>query len=680
MTFEKLHNILRNYLDDSRNKYSTHKIFKDLNTSSNHNIIKNEYNNLVNITENKQLLYHAYHKIKDIPKCSICKNLNIFKGFSLGYSKYCSKTCQIKYANISRNLKKREHSLYFDSSPDELKEFLKSKFPNPGLTDALKNSFSDTKWYDYIKKDGIVDLPQLIYMFINDIEIVPKCPVCKKETYFMNNKGFSKTCGKKCNTHLMWNTMPDVKKHNMLKKSKDSFIKTHGKGTLGNLKLQQKKKLNSLKKWGTTHYLKSAKGKTLYNKKIYEKYGVSNVMHDPEIAKKNDHATKSLKPYTLSNGEKIQVQGYNGITFDFLLNHYNRNEILHEYECNTFKYGNRLYRPDFEILNQSQIYEAKSWWWFYNTLTDNLLKMHAVLNHGYDFSFLVFNKDTTKDPIELSFVNYDQNIDNVIDILGLSNENILYTTDGFLLVDHSLCIRYVNNLEGYLDYTYTINFRNESNQYCKTLIIYEDQLKNNLPIIQSRLNSLLNNNAIIYGRKCIIKKVDSKTSKKFLDENHMQGNSHTSKYRYGLYYNHELVSIMTFGSLRKSLGQSSKDDEYELLRFCNKLNYNVVGGASKLLNYFIKESSPKSILSYADYSWSDGGVYEKLGFYKIGNTAPGYWYMIDDKREHRYKYTKQNLIKMGYDKDLTEKEIMESLNIPRFYDCGNLKYLRTFEY
>jgi len=53
---------------------------------------------------------------------------------------------------------------------------------------------------------------------------------------------------------------------------------------------------------------------------------------------------------------------------------------------------------------------------------------------------------------------------------------------------------------------------------------------------------------------------------------------------------------------------------------------------------------------------------------------------IDDKREHRYKYTKQNLIKMGYDKDLTEKEIMESLNIPRFYDCGNLKYLRTFEY
>lgn len=678
MNFNNIHKVLKNYIDNPKNKYATHKLFKDLNNFNTHTTIKKHYPKLDDITDNKQLLYHAYHKINKIPECSICGNIKIFKGFSLGYSEYCSKKCQIKYANINRNIKKESHSLYFKATSDELKNFLNLKFPKPGLTKSLKNAFDNIEWYNYIKKDGILDLYQLIYMFINDIEHTPKCPICNKDNYFINMRmGFSKTCSSKCNSHLTWDTMPDEKKNNMLKKSKDSFIKTHGKGTQGNKKLQEKKKLNSLRKWGTTHYLKSEKGKKIFNEKIYNKYGVYNVMHDPVIAEKNDHATKSLKSYTLTNNETIQVQGYNGIAFDFLLKHYDRNKILHEYECKTFNYDNRMYRPDFEIIGESQIYEVKSWWWFYKTLNDNLMKMYAVLKENYDFSFLIFKNNNTEYPIELSFNNYDNDIKDVIDILNLKKEKILYTTDGFLLIDHGLCIKYIKNLKGYKDYEYTINFRKESNQYCKTLIIYEDQFKNNLPIIKSRLNSILGKNKIIYARKCIIRKLNSKISKSFLNENHMQGST-VSKYNYGLYYNDELVSIMTFGDLRKSLGQLSKESEYELLRFCNKLNYNIVGGASKLLNHFIKKQTPKNIISYADYSWSDGGVYEKLGFNKIKNTTPGYWYIVNDKREHRYKYNKQNLVKMGYDINKTEKEIMTSLNIPIFYDCGNLKYLRTF--
>jgi len=679
MNFENLHIKLKDYINNPKNKYSTHKIFKDLNTYDVHNIIKNKYIELRDITDNKQLLYHLYYKINNIPKCYNCGNSNIFKSFSLGYSDYCCKSCQIKDVNKKRNIKKQNSSLYFDTTSDELKEFLKSRFPKPGLTNNLKNAFHNTKWYDYIKKDGIQDLYQLIYMFIHDINNVPKCNMCGKYNYFINiNSGFSKTCSRKCNSHLFWNTVPNAKRNNMLKKSKESFIKTHGKNTIGNQKLQEKKRLNALKKWGATHYLKSDKGKQIFQEKIYEKYGVNNVMHDPTICQKNDIATKSLKQYILKNGETIEVQGYNGIGFDFLLNVYERDSILHEYECKTFEYDNRKYRPDFEILNEFQIYEIKSWWWFYKTLNDNLLKMYAVLKNNYDFSFLVFKNSLTKVPIELYLNNNNDSINRVIDILNLNNEKILYTNDGFLLIDYGLCIKYINNLKGWDDYEYTINFRNESNTYCKTIVIYEDQFNDKLEIIKSRLNSFLNKNKIIYARKCIIKKLNAQTSKNFLNSNHMQCNSSGSKYNYGLYYNDELVSIMTFGSLRKSLGQSSKTSEYELLRFCNILNCTVIGGASKLLNYFIKEHSPKSIISYADYSWSDGNVYEKLGFHKIGNTIPGYWYMIDGKREHRYKYNKQNLIKMGYDKNMTEKEIMKSLNIPRFYDCGNLKYSRTF--
>jgi hypothetical protein len=45
--------------------------------------------------------------------------------------------------------------------------------------------------------------------------------------------------------------------------------------------------------------------------------------------------------------------------------------------------------------------------------------------------------------------------------------------------------------------------------------------------------------------------------------------------------------VMTFGKLRKSLGNNHEKDIYELLRFCNIKNVNVVGGASKILKYFI---------------------------------------------------------------------------------------------
>jgi len=73
-----------------------------------------------------------------------------------------------------------------------------------------------------------------------------------------------------------------------------------------------------------------------------------------------------------------------------------------------------------------------------------------------------------------------------------------------------------------------------------------------------------------YGRKCVIKEITSKEAKEFLNNNHIQGGIN-AKYNIGLYYNNELVSLMTFGSLRKNMGRKSIDGHYELLRFCNEL-------------------------------------------------------------------------------------------------------------
>lgn len=208
--------------------------------------------------------------------------------------------------------------------------------------------------------------------------------------------------------------------------------------------------------------------------------------------------------------------------------------------------------------------------------------------------------------------------------------------------------------------------------------IFEDEWQFKKEIAKSRLLSILGQNKYkIYARDCVIKPINSKISSDFINRNHLQGNVN-AKYRYGLYHNGELVSVMTFCGLRKNLGNKSADDEYELLRFCNKLNTSVIGGASKLLKCFIKEMKPKRIISYADKRWSNGDLYHKLGFTHIRDSKPNYFYVVNKRRENRFKYRKSELVKQGFDKDKSEHEIMRERGIPRIYDCGNMVFELKF--
>jgi hypothetical protein len=130
---------------------------------------------------------------------------------------------------------------------------------------------------------------------------------------------------------------------------------------------------------------------------------------------------------------------------------------------------------------------------------------------------------------------------------------------------------------------------------------------------------------------------------------------------------------MTFGKPR--LGVGTFGNHYELSRFCNKLNTSVVGGASRLLKHFITKHNPSEIISYADKRWSDGGLYDKLGFDISHTNKPNYWYIIGKQRKHRFGFRKDLLKKDGYDtENLTEHKIMIDRGIYRIYDCGTITY------
>jgi len=215
-------------------------------------------------------------------------------------------------------------------------------------------------------------------------------------------------------------------------------------------------------------------------------------------------------------------------------------------------------------------------------------------------------------------------------------------------------------------------------QGIKLVHIYEDDWMFKQEIVKSRILNLLNKTPNkIYARKCEIKEVfDNKLVREFLENNHIQGFV-GSKIKIGLFYSGELVSLMTFGSLRRAMGQNSHDGSYEMLRFCNKLNTNVIGGASRLFKFFVKNFEPKEVTSYADRSWSQGDLYKNLGFELIRKTEPNYYYVIDGVRRHRFGFRKDHLVKEGFDPLKTEHEIMLDRKIYRIYDSGNLKFIKN---
>jgi len=261
----------------------------------------------------------------------------------------------------------------------------------------------------------------------------------------------------------------------------------------------------------------------------------------------------------------------------------------------------------------------------------------------------------------------------------LKNRNILDKQElDIYIPSHNLAIEF-NGLYWHSEKFKLKNYHLNKTIACekqgiRLIHIFEDEWVYKQDIVRSRLKNILGlTSNKIHARKCIIKEIDNKKTKEFLELNHIQGHVN-AKIKIGLYYNDELIGIMTFGSLRKTMGKNKSNNSYELLRFCNKLDTTVIGGANKLLQYFIRNYNPNEIISYADRRWSNGNLYEKLGFEFSHNSRPNYYYIDNDKRKYRFNFRKNVLIEQGYNSDKSEHEIMINRKIYRIYDSGNKCY------
>ena len=175
----------------------------------------------------------------------------------------------------------------------------------------------------------------------------------------------------------------------------------------------------------------------------------------------------------------------------------------------------------------------------------------------------------------------------------------------------------------------------------------------------------------MYARKCTIKELKKEETKDFLNLYHLQGYI-SSDIAIGLFYDDELISLMTFGKPRYT-----DKYEYELIRYCSCKS--VIGGAEKLFNYFLKSYSPKSVVSYCDMSKFSGHVYQKLNMTLESINISKHWYNIESKQHILYfslnKVGFDNLFHTNYGKGTSNRELMLSHGFVEIYDAGQAKYV-----
>ena len=416
---------------------------------------------------------------------------------------------------------------------------------------------------------------------------------------------------------------------------------------------------SNIKKYGVKTTLLEKNTKNKITASLQERYGVDNPFKNKNIQEKIKKT--HLKNYGVTNPSKSKII---------------KDKIT---ESHLRKYGyeraSQSHIPDdvFNLINSKEELEKK----YLSSFSGNTLAEELGIS-----PWLLF-KQIHKLGIDIKPLKKSKEENIIVDLLldfGVSNiiigdkSTIFPQEIDILIPDYKIGfeingIYWHSESKGKGKY-YHINKSKKAYEKNIKLIHFTDlDINLNFEKVKNKIKSVLGMNKKIYARKCEVKAVGKSEEIFFLNNNHFQ-NYVPSKICLGLYYEDELLSLMSFGRSRYN-----KNYDWELLRFCSKGGINVIGGASKLFNHFAKSYSPKNCISYCDLSRSiDSNFYSNLGFTYSKSSTPNYFYTKNySSLESRIKYQKHKLPKIlkKYEEDLTEWQNMSNNGWDRYWDCGN---------
>jgi hypothetical protein len=527
-----------------------------------------------------------------------------------------------------------------------------------------------SKFFNDINIGDVINISSIDLQKGSHIKIKGICDYCgnereisKKAYNTQTNNGVEKfSCSKKCS--LLKSKETNIKKYNVENPFQSGLIKERIKRT--NLEkwgvenpqqsdiIKQKTELTNLEKWGYKRPSMSNVIKDKVKKTNNDKFGFDYPAQSKEIREKMIYSC--YDKYGVDNFSKT-------LEFKKMLQKKSFNKMVKRLSDHgeLLSSGNNEYKIKCGDCN-------KTFSILYTLMYNRIMCGDIICTYCNPKNKLIKENEL------LDFIkeNYRG------DVVSNSRRIISKELDIYL-PEIKLALEF-NGLYWHSDLYKNKNYHLDKTKEClynniQLLHIWEDDWCYKKDIVKSIILNKLGKSKSIYARNTEIKEItDNNLIRYFLNKNHLQGFIGSS-IKLGLFYNGELVSLMTFGKLRKSLGNNSKKGTYELLRFCNKLNINVVGGASKLLRYFIKNYEVSEIISYSDNSRSNGNLYEKLGFTFFHDTVPNYYWVIDGIRKHRFNYRKDKLVSEGYNINETEIEIMNNLGYYRIFDCGSKKWI-----
>ena len=260
------------------------------------------------------------------------------------------------------------------------------------LKDKLKNSSGIKGFISSITKSNKEDIKNMrnkileitshiecekfaerVFLVLFDMNERPLCTCGNTLKYLDFSQGYRKYCSVKCSLS-------------------DPIV--INKITIHKKTLEYRNKMRILTSRGLYGF-----GSEKYKNTIKERYGVENISQDDKIHQKQ-HAVRS-KIFTFPDGRIETVQGYETFAINELLKTYDSDDIiinLSEIRDNIGRFfyflddKKKTYHPDIYIKSEKKIIEVKSDWTLCKELDINLLKKQAVIEKGYKFEFMVYDK------------------------------------------------------------------------------------------------------------------------------------------------------------------------------------------------------------------------------------------------------------------------------------------------
>lgn len=596
---------------------------------------------------------------------------------------------------------------------EEFEKFYRSSvgdFKKKYLTsDYYKYVVSQTSFLDEIYSD--VKLWQRRYHIINNIDHILTCPLCGRPRAVKTDRaGYMKTCddptcigqgrslSKKKSDKEKYGTDNYFITEEYKQKSRQTCLKKYGVEHIGQVKEVKdkikkktdknreerlaKQKANKkdykdlcLEKYGVEHYQQSKVFKQKSRQTCLEKYGVEHYAQTEEWKEKTKNTLN--KKYGVNNVGQLEK-----------FKEKSKQTCIERYGVDSFskssEFNKRIEDNFIKILKRDGYIDKGYKYIKHISKTNHLLECPYCGQQFVSSTDSSYNNRrrlgqeicTICNPIQKGYSAAEKDLLSYVSSIysGTIVENdrsaiAPYELDIYL-PDLNLAIEY-NGLYWHSDEQKPNNYHHMKSDLCKEkgvhlIHVFEDDWVNKQSIIKSVISNFVNNtvNRRIYARKCEIRAISDKTLiNDFLVSNHLLGRTTFISYCVGLYYNDELVSLITMHLLKKA------ERKWELNRYAIKNGVTIIGGAERLLKHIIQTIDYSSIITYNDNSIFRGLVYKRLGFQYVRTNAPNYMFIQGDCLE---RFPKQTIRKwnVGY-----SREMEQQLGLHRVYNAGNDVYI-----